>query len=326
MSHIIDLDLAREIATTNRTPRTFADDVTLLRQLGTPFPVAVQDEPAEHVSSFPFIGKTLVPGDYARVGHYTYWWGEGYEGREMIEDVELPEGIELPEECKCAICGAAHSHVVLIQHKILLTYHTIGFTCASTLEGMGLDQQGTKEVAIRKIQAAKKAAARQAVLDANPGLEEAIAFDNKITKDIAERWATYGTISEKQVALVIKIMADAKAKAEAFVASGSKAAPEGRTTVTLEVVTIKETTETVKAWGRGAGTFESHNGWAIRFRHADGWEARYSGTSGMFYDYTSTCKVAVGDTITLTATFEQAKGNKGFAFLNRPTPPKTKTK
>lgn len=62
-----------------------------------------------------------------------------------------------------------------------------------------------------EIESQRKAAARAALLAANPGLETALQTGHAICRDLAERLTTYGSLSTAQIALAFKLAADAAA-------------------------------------------------------------------------------------------------------------------
>lgn len=82
-------------------------------------------------------------------------------------------------------------------------------------------------------------AARLAFLDAHPGLEAALACQHRIVQDIAERFAKWGSISDKQVALVLKLAAEANAPKPEVAPEIVADAPTGRVTFRGTVVCQK---------------------------------------------------------------------------------------
>jgi len=64
-------------------------------------------------------------------------------------------------------------------------------------------------IAEAEIANARKTAARASLLTANPGLETALLADHAISRDLADKLTTYGSLSSAQIELAFKLAADA---------------------------------------------------------------------------------------------------------------------
>lgn len=143
---------------------------------------------------------------------------------------------------KCTICGAAFVYGDVWVHTPTGEHINVGHTCAekySMLADRGDFDAGLE--ALKRATAATRLAEmnrkeRQAFLDDHPGLAEALEVDHYIVKDIAARFRQYRSLSEKQVALVMKLSNETKNPAPAEV---HVPAPEGRVTVRGKVLSVK---------------------------------------------------------------------------------------
>ena len=158
---------------------------------------------------------TMDPADWDLLGEY--YVGESEE----IADAYGETPSELIEnECelgKCEHCSTWHNHGAGFKNRLTGQVLAVGRNCAE--EFFNFKSTSARKVAQaakakeRKAQREEAAEARQAALDANPGLATALECDHYIVNDIAARFAKWGNISEKQVKLVFKIAADVAARA-----------------------------------------------------------------------------------------------------------------
>jgi hypothetical protein len=111
---------------------------------------------------------------------------------------------------KCGVCGAHFRYGTMFRHVSGALVH-MGHDCANKYSMM-YDQSATERergrldralaTAVRREQ---NAAERAAFLDAHPGLAADLEVDHPIIADIAQKFVTYRTMSDKQVALVHKL-------------------------------------------------------------------------------------------------------------------------
>lgn len=88
----------------------------------------------------------------------------------------------------------------------------------------------------REARDAETATRRAATLAANPDLTDLLATDHPIIRDIAERFAKWGSVSDAQIALVRKIAREAAERA----AEVEIAAPTGRQVIRGRVLSVKD--------------------------------------------------------------------------------------
>ncbi len=143
---------------------------------------------------------------------------------------------------KCSICGAAFAHGDIWQHEPTGELIHVGHTCADKYEMLAergdfdarYESHKARTAAVRlgEIHATERAE----FLDAHPGLAAALATDHGIVKDIAAKFQQYRSISDAQIALVVKL---AKEASEPKAEEAHVPAPEGRVTFRGVIVSAK---------------------------------------------------------------------------------------
>ena len=142
---------------------------------------------------------------------------------------------------KCSVCGAHFIYGDIWQHDSGEHIH-IGWECAEKYamlvdrSAFEMETSRRKGAAAVAGQRAHNAQLRAAFLAEHPGLEEALKTPHDIVADIAYRFLQWNTISDKQIALVMKLAAEAAApqRKETHVP-----APTGRQTFRGVVVSTK---------------------------------------------------------------------------------------
>lgn len=142
---------------------------------------------------------------------------------------------------KCSVCGAAFVYGDIWRHKDGEHIH-LGHTCAEKYEMLAergdfdASYEAHKRATAARRLAEENRVERETFLDAHPGLREALSVEHYIVKDIAGRFQSYRSLSDAQVALVLKIAREAsQPKTEEKHVS----APEGRVVVRGTVVSVK---------------------------------------------------------------------------------------
>lgn len=116
----------------------------------------------------------------------------------------------------CTVCGSAFIEGEIWRHEPTGEHIHVGHICARKYELLAdwstdeLEREKQKKQTAAEILKAKSAKERQAFLDEHPGLEDALKTEHRIVKDIASRFQTYRTLTDKQIALVLKIANEAK--------------------------------------------------------------------------------------------------------------------
>jgi len=148
---------------------------------------------------------------------------------------------------KCGVCGARFSAGEIWQHEESRDLVHVGLDCCekykmvSGTNWSALDDERERANKSRRARA-KKAKQFAKVLATYPGLEDALKVDHYIVKDIAARFQASCWISERQVALVMKLAAEAampKAEKPVEVNVPAPIAAD-RQTVRGVVVSVKE--------------------------------------------------------------------------------------
>jgi hypothetical protein len=142
----------------------------------------------------------------------------------------------------CSVCGACFNYGDLWLHLPTDAVITLGHDCADKYSLMvdrsafELEVGNAKAARAQAIAKAERAEARAAFLAQWPGLAEALACAHPIVQDIGSKLDAYGSLSEKQVALVLKLAHEA---ANPEPAEAHVPAPEGRVTFRGVCVSLK---------------------------------------------------------------------------------------
>lgn len=154
--------------------------------------------------------ETMDPSEWENVGEFYVGGSE-----EIADQYGETPSILIEHGCdlgRCEHCSTHYSHGVGFKNRVTGEVIAVGRDCGEQF--FNFKSTAARKVAqAAKAKAAKKAReeaaeARQAVLDATPGLEDALKTDHYICRDIDARFKRYGKISEKQVNLVFKIARD----------------------------------------------------------------------------------------------------------------------
>ncbi len=133
---------------------------------------------------------------------------------------------------KCGVCGAHFVYGSMFKHSSGDLVH-MGHDCADKYGAMydssawEIENGRTRAALAKVIARTQNDKERQAFLDANPGLEADLAVEHRIITDIAAKFTTYRSLSEKQVALVRKL-ADEVRNPKPVVEELHAAAPTGK--------------------------------------------------------------------------------------------------
>lgn len=199
----------------------------------------------------------------------------------------------------CSVCGVGFLHGSVWRHTSGEHIY-VGHICADKYELMA--DWSAHERALdrlhaatgKAIQAKMNAEARARFLAAHPGLESALQTDHRIIADIASYFRTNHTMSEKQVALVMKLHNEIVNPAPK-VDERHVAAPTGRVTFTGLVVSAREHDSqfgttikvTVKVTTPDGATWLA---WGTAPRNALSEAASHGGLRGCTVEFTATLK------------------------------------
>lgn len=144
----------------------------------------------------------------------------------------------------CTACGAYYRHGAVWRHVPTGEHIFLGHICSSKAEMFAdrseheLKLDRLRKAALAQLTRERNAQRREAFLTDNPGLQEALSADHYIVQDIKARFEQSGFLSERQVALVLKIARE-KAERDAQPPEIHCPAPEGRHTFRGKVVSVK---------------------------------------------------------------------------------------
>jgi len=146
---------------------------------------------------------------------------------------------------KCCVCGTVHRYGEVWTHMPTDLRICIGHICANKygLYAADAEYAALRGAHIRKIERIKERrrvrSEMRAHLTLNPGLAQALRGSHHILKDLRAKMIRWGNLSEKQVALALKL--EQQVIEDALADGPDKNVPviDGRTTVTAEIVGIK---------------------------------------------------------------------------------------
>ena len=265
----------------------------------------------------------IQPHLYTFVGWY-YLGAMGVRSRSVMALSATLEKFRVSEECwdfgaltygefgKCGVCGARFAMGEVWQHVDTMDFVHIGHDCAEKYNLVsGTNWTALQDMRDRSLKAKataeRNAAKRAEIFASSPLLEEALKTDHYIVRDINDRFRRYGSLSEKQIALVLKIAGDQIKQVEVRAQRAQEAhveAPEGRTTVRGTVVSTK----------MHDGQYGSVLKMTVKVTTPEGsWLAWGTVPSDIHAD------VKVGRTVEFDGTFTRSNDKKYFAFFKRPS-------
>lgn len=170
------------------------------------------------------------------------------------EDVARAEGRKIfGARGKCGVCGAHFRYGTMFRHVAGDLVH-MGHDCADKYELMYDSsatelEQGRRERALATvIRRAENDIERAEFLAANPGLEVDLAVSHPIIADIAAKFVTYRSLSEKQVALVRKLADEVRNPKPAEEQERHAVAPTGKG-IEFEGVIVGAKLRVSEQWG-----------------------------------------------------------------------------
>lgn len=229
-------------------------------------------------------------------------------------------------QMRCGVCGHVLRYGGVLVDLELRDGVMVGFDCLETYERV---TEGLVDARFRARNAAARAFGDKNYADfcaENDGLDEAFktAGDNSTALDIYHKLRKYGSISEKQVALVHKIAQgtidyQARVEERERIAAAAPDAPSGKQTVSGTVVSLKSQ----ETYFGGVRQYSlkmlvvSDEGWKV-------WATVPASLADIpikdetGYVMGSRC-VDSGEHITFDVTLEPSPDDKKFAFGKRPT-------
>lgn len=218
----------------------------------------------------------------------------------------------------CDICGHDYNEGEVWEHIANKELITLGHMCAMKYSLCADDQEFEREKA-QAILKRKRQVEREYtkglvkdVLEANEGLEAALETDHYIVKDIKNRLDTWGNISERQIALVMKLHKEASTpKVEE---NWIEVPVEGRTTIRGTVLGEKFEDTPFGMQHKMLVKVETDNGnWKT-------WGTVPSNLSNVWLDEDRTITaILVGSVIEFDAKVVKSDRDNKFSFFSRPT-------
>lgn len=197
----------------------------------------------------------IIPADYEMFGFFAYGGSDGMPSynMELLQSPAVQQGgiVHIDRASGgCQVCGKHYRFGALFKHTPTGQFIKMGHECARKYEILadfaGFDAAFAAHERANAVQV--QAALNQRRFDefcaARPGLREALAFEHRISVDLADRLRRFGSLSDPQCNLAFKLLSDAYCPAKA--PDAVVPAPEGRCTVRGKVVKLEER---VGDWG-----------------------------------------------------------------------------
>ena len=117
---------------------------------------------------------------------------------------------------QCGVCSTHFVYGEVWRHEPTGEYLHLGHVCGRNY-GLLADRSAFElaagraaNAAARRVKVELNREAREAFLAAHPGLAEALQLDHPVVQDIAQRFQQYTRLSDKQVALVVRLHAESQ--------------------------------------------------------------------------------------------------------------------
>lgn len=262
--------------------------------------------------------SAIIPANYSYVGSYFLGNGDdqGFTD-EAILDIPREKFSSRGGFGSCSICGTGFTAGDVWHHGPSDTYIHVGCVCAPKYQLLA--DRSEFELIVGRIKAARATAIqkkinaekRAAFLGQHQGLGEALEVDHRIIRDIRSRFIQYCELSDKQIALVFKIAAEAQ-----------KPAPEQEKLVPAPVApgrqTFTGTVVSAKAVDSGYGTAYKMT---VKVETPEGawlvWGTCPANVLDSAPCHNSRCVGLRGATVKVTATLVPGR-EPHFAFMKRP--------
>lgn len=188
--------------------------------------------------------STIVPDDYEYVFSYCLTMTEegpvDYDGISMLQELHALEGVKFvegAEESRCTVCSTPMQNGQVWLHRASGEHLYVGRDCAATyalVADMSADElriERGKKNAKRSLNVLANRKRYDAFCAKHPGLAEALEAEHHISQDLRSKLLRFGSMSEKQIALALKIPVQeaerAAKKAAELLANPTTPAPQG---------------------------------------------------------------------------------------------------
>lgn len=278
---------------------------------------------------FPQVGLGIKPEEWQRCGHYVVFSVSNNEGGKETEvdyDFEIPDGATFTQDefqlafekynnegkVPCACCNHKIKRGAFFYNKLSQELIYVGLDCSQNILKYRFDVNGSKKQTIKDRKERLKLDAIEKAFAENKGLEEVLMDGeyNKIIRDIRERLFKWGTISEKQVDLVMKISAQ-----RAEYVQTAKPLPVGKFEGELEVVSSKvnDITELINKYQRTTHTYHVQS---VVLKHPqEGWKVWVKNFAKDSYKRDFPTKQ--GDKVNVRMSIEVSEKDPYFGFGKR---------
>ncbi len=190
----------------------------------------------------------IIPQDYEALAFFSFGGSDGCPplGVDYMLKLRAELGSELidREGGGCNVCGAHYRHGVIFKYLPSGKTVTMGHECAAKYEMLAdfaaydAAFEAHQRANAATITRVKNQRRRERFLDKHEGLAEALQVDHRISRDLASQFETRCKLSDAQVALAFKLLADLW-KPVWQRNETNVSAPEGRVTVRGTVVSAK---------------------------------------------------------------------------------------
>lgn len=220
---------------------------------------------------------------------------------------------------RCDVCGARFKNGTCLRHEPTGEYILVGWECSNSIGDARRAAKGIKRATLLAQKRAKKARevaqraeAAQKILTDNPELRDALELDHYIIRDIKARLNQWGNISEKQIALVLKIRDQIKSREVEEENWIPAPVDEGRREVTATLLAVKWTP------GFGWNATEIAKGF-FKVHTPEGDYKAWGTIPEAAWDHGENQDSIKGRKMTFVARFTVAKDDPTMTFFKRPT-------
>lgn len=146
----------------------------------------------------------------------------------------------------CTACGAHFIYGEVWQHKASEEFVFLGHICAEKANFFAdwseyqMRLKRLKDIALAAARREKKRLEIEDFLDNYPGLKEALEVDHHISRDLASKLQTYASLTERQIALALKLKREADAPKEERKEEHLVPAPVAHDRVVVEGVIVSK--------------------------------------------------------------------------------------
>ena len=280
--------------------------------------------------------SNFIPGDYEVLDHFgvekfgTYdrgdgeadieGWVYGSDAIDAYDDADTSANPH-PDLNQCDLCGTWFIHGAVLSHS-KGDVISIGGICLDEIALVGGISKNERISRTRRENgwAIKAAKIRRFLASAPDGIVAALRADHNISRDLRAQAISRGRLSDKQIELAFKLVADV-AKREANRADEPELAPvpevSERIRITAKLVHQKNVDGYYGQTLKGLFLCDAGHGRAFKL-----WGTVPQAVVDAEYDYQAKWglwPVDVAPTVSFTARVERSSDDKSFGFFKRPT-------